>query len=382
MSGLQLSIFNRLKLIKSVVAIGLLFSILSSYNLWAGQRWLPACPIINGFEIPVPYDYALLLLEVILLFFLLTGFKTRLTIFLILVLNLVFILLDQNRLQPWFFIYNSILFILFFYNWRIDNVNNYNSFFILLQLCFSAIYFYSGLQKFNPAFINETYPSFIKPLNVFFSERQMLVLNKTGYVIPIYEMVLCFALLIKSFRFIGIPMVLILHLGTIFLMSPFGSNSNTAAWSWNFVMIGFALLLFSGKTTERFFSVSNLFQKPVFYFVFILFWIMPASNLFNKWETNLSFSFYSGNNNNGKIHLSKQAHDALPLYIRYYTSNNGGEWSLDPKTWCLQELNTPLYPEKRVFEKIQSNLVNITGTTANDVKLVYIEKQKIFEARP
>ena len=65
-------------------------------------------------------------------------------------MNLMLVLLDQNRLQPWFYLYNCFFLVLFFYNWRIDNINNYHSFFVILRLCISAVYVYSGLQKLNP----------------------------------------------------------------------------------------------------------------------------------------------------------------------------------------------------------------------------------------
>src|SRR5581483_10187591 len=100
-TGLQLNIFQRLKLIKISVALGLLFSMLCSYNLWAGQRWYPVCPVFNNWYISPPYDYVLLALEIILIGLLIVADKTRLLIFLLLVLNLAYVLLDQNRLQPW-----------------------------------------------------------------------------------------------------------------------------------------------------------------------------------------------------------------------------------------------------------------------------------------
>jgi len=204
-TGLQINIFQRLKLIKITVSLGLLFSVLCSHNLWAGQRWYPVCPVFKDWFINPPYDYFLLAAEIILILLLIIADKPRIFIFLLLVLNLAYVFLDQNRLQPWFFIYNSFFLVLFFYNWRIDNVNHYNSFFIILQLCFSAVYVYSGLQKFNPGFINETYPWFIKPLEKFVSERQMITLTKTGYVIPLIEIFIGIGLLIKPLRFIYIP---------------------------------------------------------------------------------------------------------------------------------------------------------------------------------
>lgn len=378
-TGLQLNIFQRLKLIKVTVALGLLLSIVCSYNLWAGQRWYPVCPVFKGWYIAPPYDYILLGFEVVLIVLLIIADKTRLLIFLLLILNLAYCLLDQNRLQPWFFIYNSFLLILFFYNWRIDNVNNYNSFFIILQLCFCAVYVYSGLQKFNPGFINETYPWFIKPLEKFVSGRQMETLHKTGYVIPFIELFIGFGLLIKPLRFISIPLVILLHVIILLLMGPFGNNYNTVVWPWNIVMIILALLLFSGKTNERFFSVSHLFKMPVFYLVMILFWVLPAFNLVGKWETYLSFSLYSGNNHNARILLSDEAYNRLPFYVRHYVHHQGGQYILYPKDWCLSELKTPLYPEKRIFKNVFEFVKTISNSTGEDVKLVYIEKLKLFE---
>lgn len=377
-TGLQLNIFQRLKLIKISVCIGLLFSVLCSYNLWAGQRWFPVAPVFEGWYISPPYDYFLLALEIILILLLIIADKTRLLIFLLLTLNLAFCLLDQNRLQPWFFIYNSFLLVLLFYNWRIDNVNNYNSFFIILQLCFCAVYVYSGLQKFNPGFINDTYPWFIKPLERFVSDRQMITLTKTGYVIPFIEIFIGFGLLIKPLRFIAIPLVITLHVIILLLMGPFGNNYNSVVWPWNIMMIVLALLLFSGKTNERFFSISHLFKQPVFYLVMVLFWILPAFNLVGKWETYLSFSLYSGNNHNGKILLCDEAYDRLPYYIKHYVYYEGGQYVLYPKTWCLNELKTPLYPEKRIFENVTSYVKVISNSADDDVKLVYIEKLKLF----
>lgn len=382
MAGLQLSIFNRLKLIKSTVALGLLLSMVTSHNLWAGQRWFPVCPMVKDLYLAPPYDYILLAVEVILLLLLVVSSKTRLLIFFILLLNIWYVMLDQNRLQPWFFIYNCFLLALLFYNWRIDNVNTYNSFFIVLQLCLSAVYVYSGLQKINPGFINETYPWFIKPLASVFSERQMLALNKTGYIIPVYEIFLGLSLLLKPLRFIAIPLVIILHTTIIILMGPFGNNYNSVIWPWNLAMMVLALLLFSGKTNERYFSVSNLFNLPVFYLLMLLFWILPAFNLFNKWETYLSFSLYSGNNHNGKIELSEKACERLPLYVKHFVVEENGQAILYPKLWGLQELNAPMYPEKRVFENVSAYVVKLTQTSEKDVKLVYIEKQKLFDRQP
>lgn len=381
MTGLQLSIFNRLKLVKITVIVGMISSMLCSYQLWAGNRSFPVCPFYSDWYLPIPYDYVLFFTVITCSLLLLFITQTRWFIFIILLLNLALVLLDQNRMQPWFFMYNSILAVLFFYNWRIDNVNNYNSFFIVLQLAVCAIYVYSGIQKINEGFMNEAFPELIKPMGKFFSERQMHILNKTGHVLPFYELFIGITLLIRPVRFIAIPMTILLHLCGIFLLGPWGNNYYPGIWPWNLSMILLVLLLFSGKTTERFFSVSNLFKLPVFYYVLVFLWILPSLNLFNKWETNLSLTFYSGNNHEGKIVLSKEAYKKLPLFIRHFAVSENEAYVLYPEKWCLQELKAPLYPEKRIYEKITEEIGNLTGSNNSNVKLVYIEKQKLFDSR-
>lgn len=378
MSGLQLNIFSRLKLIRLVVAVGMLVSILTSWNLWAGQRWLPTCPLIPDLFLAPPYDYILLAAQIGLLLVLLFTSKVRLVLFLILLLNCYMVILDQNRLQPWFFIYNAIFMVLFFYDWRIDNVNKYYSYFIILQILFSAVYVYSGLQKFNGNFINETFPWFIKPLDGLLSARQLQAISKAGYIVPIMEISIGLFILVKPLRFIAIPMMIIMHLVIIVVMGPTGRNYNSVIWPWNLIMIVIGLLLFSGKTTERYFSIAHLFSVPVFYMIVALFWIMPAANLFNKWDAYLSFSLYSGNTNDAKIELTEAAYNKLPLYVRHYAITVNNQYVLYPKWWCMNELNVPLYPEKRIFDKVTTHITILCGNLQKDVKLVYIEKQKIF----
>ena len=339
--SLNLTIYNRLKLVRVLTAVGMLFSMLCSLNLWGGQRWVPTCPMFDGLYIQPPYDYVFIIVEIILLLMLLNTHHPRFIMFLILLINITFVIFDQNRLQPWFYLYNCIFLVLLFYNWRIDNINTFHSFFIILQLCISAVYVYSGLQKLNPNFVNETFTWFISPLNAYVSPRQMATLVKTGYIIPYIEIFIGLGLLIKPVRFLAVPFVIITHILILILMGPFGNNYNSVVWPWNIVMIGLVLLLFSGNTMERYYSFAHLFKIPVFYLVITLFWIMPMLNLRNYWETYLSFSLYSGNNHNAKIILTDKAYKNLPFYIRNFVYEENELHILYPKLWCLTELKSP-----------------------------------------
>jgi hypothetical protein len=230
--------------------------------------------------------------------------------------------------------------------------------------------------------VGDSYSWFIKPLSAFVSERQMSILLKTGSVIPYIEIFIGFGLLIKPLRFLAVPVLVITHVFILLLMGPFGNNYNSVVWPWNIAMILLVLLLFSGSTMERYYSITHLFNIPVFYLVMLLFWLLPASNLWNYWDTYLSFSLYSGNNHNAKIILSNKAYQKLPYYIRHYVFDEAGGHVLYPKLWCLHELNAPMYPEKRIFQRVNDYVKVLTNSTSEDVKLVYIEKLKMFEERP
>jgi hypothetical protein len=379
---MKLSIYHRLKFIKLTVTLGMIASLLCCINLWAGERWFPLCPLFENFNINPPFDFILFGAELLLLVILLFTPHPRLIVFLILMVNVLLVFSDQNRLQPWFYLYNCLFLVLLFYNWRIDNINLYQSVFVILQLCIASVYVFSGLQKLNPNFVPETFSWFIKPLGRFVSERQMDILIKGGKMIPYLEMFIGFGLLVKPLRFIAIPMVIIMHVSILILIGPLGNNYNMVVWPWNIVMIALSVFLFSGDHGERQFSPVHLFKMPVFYLVLALFWVLPVMNLKNRWETYLSFSLYSGNNHNAKIILSDKAYEKLPYYIRHFVRTEAESRILYPKLWCLAELKAPLYPEKRIFEKVTSHVISLTATSQEDVKLVYIEKIKLFEAQP
>src|SRR5579871_102297 len=99
----ELNIFDRLKILRVITVIGLLFSILCSYPLWFGQRWAPCIPFQSWASIPVPYDGSLFFLEVVLILLSFYAPRPRLVMFLIFLLNMIYVLLDLTRLQSWFY---------------------------------------------------------------------------------------------------------------------------------------------------------------------------------------------------------------------------------------------------------------------------------------
>lgn len=369
---------HRLQFIKLTVLLGLLCSILLSYNLWGGHRFFPKAHLFSNFQsLQAPYDYLYLIILVLLISISFLSQSKIPTLFLIL-FSLFLCIDDQNRLQPWFYNYILILFVLLFYKQRVDESNNYTSIFITLQVLVALIYIFSGLQKFNSFFIEDTLKWIITPFQTHFSTRQINLFLKLGHAIPYIECFIGLGLLIKPIRYLAIPLVIAMHLLILIFLSPFGNDYNQVVWPWNIVMIILNLLLFANIEQERFFDISILFKGVYFYVIITLMLIFPIFSFNNKYDSYLSSSLYSGNTHGCVLILSDNAYNKLPYYIKSFTSKNADYNQLNIKKWAITELNTPCVPEYRIFVAVQEYIIKITQTNSQEVKMNFTEREKIL----
>lgn len=371
-------ITQRLDLIKIVVLLGILVSVVLSYNLWAGQRWFPKAPLFSFLPvIPAPYDYIALFVFISLIILSVIN-RRKLPLIFLIIFSVYLCLEDQNRLQPWFYNYLLILFLYVFYRKRVDDPNNFTSVFISIQLLVALVYIFSGIQKFNSHFVNDSFLWLINPMKSILSERQLGQFSKIGYAIPYIEILIGFGLLFRQTRFIALPMVILMHLFILFMLGPFGNSYNYVVWPWNIVMILLCLLLFANVKPERFFDLSFLFKSSCFYIVITLMLIFPVFSLNNKYDSYLSSSLYSANTHNCQLVLSDKAYHKLPLYIKHFVITNSDYNMLYIKRWAITELNVPCVPEYRVFKEVQKYIISITQTDYREVKMEFTEREKIL----
>jgi len=369
---------QRLQLIKLTVLIGLLASVLLSLNLWAGQRYFPKATLIHDyFGVSAPYDYIQLAALILLIIFSFATQKKFPTLLLIL-FSVYLCFDDQNRLQPWFYNYILILFILLFYRNRVDEPNNYTTVFISLQLLVSLIYIFSGIQKMNPEFVPDTFVWLVGSFDGILSPRQIQLMTKFGYIVPYFELSIGILLLVKPLRFIAVPLVILMHIFILFLLGPSGKDYNSVVWPWNIIMIALVLLLFADVKTERFFDISILFKGVSFYIVITLMLVFPIFSLKNQYDSYLSSSLYSSNLHECQLILSNKAYDRLPFYIRHFTTTNDNHHVIDIKRWAINELNVPCVPEYRIFKTVHWYIIKITQTDSKEVQFNFIEREKLL----
>ena len=376
--GIVIPIPQRLLFIRITICISLLISILLSLNLWAGDRTFPYSPSYTLGIIKPPFDY--LIIGFFMLFIIGSLFLKahRLLLFLALLLAATLVIIDMNRLQPWFYIYCAFLFVLMFYNGRIDDANKFTSFFIVLQLIFCSVYIFNGVSQLNSFFIETDFKEIISPLQNILSERQFIFIKKIGALIPYTLIFIGLGLLIQPIRYLAITFAVIFHLLLLIFLFPSSKNLNYAMWFSNLAFIPLLFLLFSGKTKQRYYSPTLLLQFPLFYLIFALFMVMPWFNQKGLWPDNLSANFKSGNVNTVEIKFTKKVLDKLPIYVQHFCIQKNGMYLMDYNSWCRHELRVNCYREPITFNNIYKYIKAITQANVNDIQMQTRAKENLL----
>ncbi len=373
----NITIPNRLKLLTSWIGFGLIFSMIISWRLWVStDREFPLVPMLPNIPVlPSPFDMILFGSFLLCCSFLMLYKKSRVWIALTFVLGIALLILDQTRLQPWFFQFMLFLFVLLSYNWRVDDSKNYTVIFTTIKIIICLTYFWSGINKMNSHFYSEVWPWLIQPFESFCTPEQCNYLLKFGTFVPFIECLMGLGLLFTFSKKIALPLVISMHIGLLILIGPLVHNYNPVIWGWNLSMIFILYFLFAGEAKSKYYQINYLFQLKAFYPVLFLVAIMPAFSLFNKWDSYISGNLYSGNTSQGVIYMNNKAKSKLPYYIQYFSKEESVDrHKLVIKDWALHELRVPGYPEKRVFEAVQQHLRDIT--CCDEEILLTVENRK------
>ena len=350
--GLQLSLPKRINLIRTTLVLSLLISVLLSLNLWCGDRSFPVTPILQVNWLKSSYDFIWIVL--VILFWITSLFLRfqRVFIFLACLFCFFLILFDLNRLQPWFFMYNSLLVMFIFYNGRVDEPNKNTSFFIIIQLIFASFYFFNGISCLNDQFVKESFEVIISPIQTLVSERHFIFLKKIGYLVPYLLMFIGLGLMISSIRYLAFSLAFLLHLILLVLFFPSANHLNYSLWLSNLTFIFLLFFMFSGNINPPIYSLILLFNRILFYPVFLFFIILPFFNSTNKWPDFLSSNSKGGNNKVLEIKINKDIKQQLSSYERYFLVPTDSLFFVDYQNWCLHELNSDCIPSERVFNSI------------------------------
>jgi len=335
----------RLLYLRIAIVAGALSGMALSYKLWLSARFYPLTPVFPFLK-PLPSPYDAIVFGAALVALTACALTPRL-IPVFAVLAVMLAVMDQSRLQPWFYQY---LFLLLGVAFAAPNA---------CRLIVAMVYFWSGIQKINAGFMNDVFPWMLEPFLRHLPQAAAKLVHPLALSAPFIEAAIGLALLTRKFRSAGVAAALAMHLFILISLGPVGQNYNHVIWPWNIAMAAFVVILFWKSD-----AVAGAFEGWFQFVAMLLFAIAPALSFFGYWDHYPSSAMYSGNRNRGMIYFSDSNLEKLPDGIAEYAREETPDIdSIDIAEWSWTELNVPPYPEVRVFKNIGRSLCGYADVT-------------------
>jgi len=328
-------------------------------RLWETTRNFPTVPAFGWIpELPQTASLALTVAFILSVLAFATLRRSMWPGWTALGLGVVLVLLDINRLQPWFYQYLLMLWALS----RSEKKGTERA----LPICgfiLASIYVWSGIHKLNLMFAKEALPFLLRPLG----QGVVSLAHPVWFLVPVTESAIGFLLLMGPTRKVGLALAVSMHVLLLYLLGPLGLNYNSSIWPWNFWMIAFCLVIFWRPSPSL---LKPVFQDSLGKAILILCGIMPAFSFIGAWDTYLSASLYSEKAREGWIYLSESGYEHLPNEDKIYAVRSApGQYRIGIIEWGSRQMNVPPYPEPRVFQTIAEHLIQ-QGVPAGDITLL------------
>lgn len=350
--------------IRIITVFGLIAGLLFSLPLWTGERIIPLVPVFTVSE-PTIISSILFIALLLLLPCALLCPKPKSALFLVPVILCLLALLDQNRIQPWVYHYGVTLLLLSTYSWKPNTILEQEKILNVMRLMVAAMYFYSGLQKVNPVFVNAVFPFMVEP---FIGNSHYFFSVYAGSLVSCIEMFIGIGLLFRKTRSLAIAGAIAMLFFVLLTLGPLGNDWNTVVWPWNIVLTSLVLLLFLRLETNAQEIITHIPKTVVSTMVLVLFLVCPIFFFFNSWDAYPSFSLYSGQTATMQVSVPDKF-ELPPEFAPYTYTLIESRKNIDVMQLAVSDIHVPLYPETRVYRAVADT---ICSTLDND-KRVHIE---------
>jgi hypothetical protein len=388
---------RRIAWLRATLLTACFVSLIACAPVWANLRAFPLLRITPGFPaLPTPWDgcfFGALLLSLVA-----AGWFYRPAVTFFLLASLFAFCEDQNRGQPWLYMYWVMLGLTLLP----ENV--------VLPACrcaLSAAYVWSSIQKCNARFFQIVPAWFVEPAATHwhFPVWTVHVLRYAVSSAPFVELAIGIALWPTRFRRVAIGMVLTLHLSALLFLGPLGYRYDMVVWPWNLAMIALVVVLF-GKGTERtpkafgaalresattkaqswssalrssFFwqTVTELRRSRLAVVIIALFSFLPALSYAGLWDSYFSFALFAESQAKADIFVTEAFRSRLPAGIaahvhavrQAYNPQVQGPYVFDFQTWGYKQLRVPPIFEPRNYRSIFKYL-RTWSRTPDDLRMI------------
>jgi hypothetical protein len=341
--------------LRTVLLSATFLGLLSCWPLWLNSREFPVIPITAWFPVlPSPWDQ--LFFGAMLLPLALAAWRYRVAVGFFLAATFVAWCEDQNRGQPWLYMYWGMLLLTLLP----DSIA-----LAACRLAMSAAYVWSGIQKVNPAFLNGSPAWFVAPAERWHLPHIVLDIFRWGIATaPFVEIAIGICLWVPRLRKAGIVAVFGVHLAALLFLGPLGHNYNWVVWPWNLAMIALVWVLFAlGPAPRIELAFTQLKMSRPALALLTPYTLLPVLSFFGLWDSYFSFTLYSANEADANIFVTPGFTARLPARLQkyvhpvpqYHPQYQGPSMFLF-RAWCYEDLHVLFVPEPRNYVGVFQHL--------------------------
>jgi hypothetical protein len=270
----------------------------------------------------------------------------RIGLWSVLVFGVGLVLLNQHRLQAWFY-----LLMLMVVAW---NLRDYLTQLRWLQWLIISVYAYSALGKLDYEFLHTVGQDFFSAIAtaVGLDASNWSRTDRLFFagLMPLTELSLAIGLLShRSRRAVGLIAALF-HLMLAWVLG-WQLQHSWGVVIWNIQFAVQAVLLFFCPVVQQDRKCSMVFEQVASKMVLALAMLMPLAERHGYWDHWPSWALYAPHTSRSKVWVAETAVDRLPSRLRELIEGapsdmmQGREVPLDK--WSLSALNVPIYPQSR-----------------------------------
>lgn len=351
---------------RRVVAGSALLLIAATKPLWFSQGEFPQVPFFEFLcETPQWVDWILsggLVLSLLAMMLLKADFRGNLISGGVTIgCAVALIALNQHRLQPWawFLILATVA----------TSATADASLKWLRWLLF-GVYFFSGLSKLEPTFVNGggnwILDGLCKPFGGSYESFDASTRRLLLYLMPLGEIVAAICVIIPRLRLVGFFLVLGMH-GTLLLaLGPLGLNHKPGVLLWNleFQLLAFPLLW--KLPANRVETTSPQWSKAAGAVVIAGGILLPCFGqrwlpIVDQWPSWSVYATWQQEEPEVQVHVHIAAEEFLEIPVGgvQYVSSDWAEVPLNE--WSLEVVGAPMYPQRRFHLGIAESLRLTSG---------------------
>lgn len=339
---------SRIRWLRLALIAAMLSGMLCSLPLWMSTRAYPLVPLFPAWMI-LPSSLGPVLLGLTLLSLVAAVWRFRPAIIFFLVAIIYLFGCDQNREQPWVYMY-----------WVMLLLNLLPERVILpsCRLAFALVYLWAGIQKLNGKFFSAVPAWFVHPAEGWGLSHGVVAALQFGVALtPFLEMAIATGVWFRQTRWFAIVLAVTLHGTSLLFLGPLGHDINLVVWPWNIAMAVLLVILFGARECAALPQTFSQLRTSLGAVVIVgLYALLPVLSFFGLWDSYLSFSLYSGNLANADFYITQSLAQRLPrdmqTYVyptRDYNPAYQAPYMFEHVMWATAILGTPPLPEPRGY---------------------------------